>query len=79
MKKEIVPESFDAHAYLEELIRQLPGRAGRMEIGRQLAATLGRGLPWSQSYIGNLHMIRQKMTDNVRRALFRHSRGRESP
>jgi len=68
-----IPANFDAYRYLEELMMQMPGWAGRCEIAAQLAQTLGRKNPFSISYLNNVLKRRQKLTDNMKLALWLHS------
>ena len=75
----VVPMSFDAQAYLGEMMQQLPGNAGLYELSRQLASAAGREEPWGIEYLRNLRAGRQPMSEIIRRALFCHSIGQFIP
>lgn len=71
--KIVVPDSFDAVAYLTELMQQMPGTDGRIEISRQLSAMLERKNPFSIGYLYNVRAGRQPLTEQLKRALWIHS------
>lgn len=60
-------------AYLTELMQQMPGTDGRIEISRQLSAMLERKNPFSIGYLYNVRAGRQPITDQLKRALWVHS------
>jgi hypothetical protein len=75
----IVPAGFNAQAYLQELMQQLPGFEGKYEIARQLAAAAGRKEPWTHEYLDKIRAGRQPVSEPFRRALFCHSVGQFAP
>jgi hypothetical protein len=70
-----IPPNWNALAYLDEVMQQLPGAAGCYELSRQLAATSGRARPWTRGYLQNLRTGRQPIPPAMKLALYRHSRG----
>jgi hypothetical protein len=77
--KLIIPAGFNAQAYLQELMQQMPGFQGKYELSRQLAAAVGRRMPWTYTYLDNLRAGRQPISGAMRRALFFHSMGQFAP
>jgi hypothetical protein len=74
----IVPPTFDGRAYLTELMQQLPGTIGRIEIARQLAAMIDRVNPFSIGYLYNVRAGRMGLTPPLALALYLHSGGGET-
>jgi hypothetical protein len=74
-----VPADFNAHAYLAELMQQLPGFQGTYELTRQLASAGGRKQTRTHSYLDNVRAGRQPVSRFLRRALFCHSIGQFTP
>ncbi len=74
-----IPESFDALGYLREKFLWLEEKPKRDAVREELAHACGRAYPWSHNYLANVANGRQKLSDRLRNALYRHAQGYGRP